>query len=232
MARILIADGDVPSCDRLARSLTGAGLGPVETVHDGEEAMKCLSAICFEVAFLDMRLPGSDGLTVLRRVRQRGLQTQVVMLAERPSIEEVVLALQIGAQDCLQKPAYLPGVIDCVRRLLDRRRFSPHVLADRLNVFVRDRAAEPSLRLTDLCRNFRISRGYASRLFQRYIGASFTQRLSHYRVQKARELLAFTDVPVYQVAAQCGFRSPRRLAETFQRVEGMSPSAYRRHGRR
>ena len=115
-------------------------------------------------------------------------------------------------------------------RLLEKKRPSPHYLAHRLNVFLQERANQCSLRLGELCRYFNISRGYATRLFQKHMGTTFTQRLNYYRIEKAKDLLESTDHPLYLIAEQCGFKNSRRMAETFRKLEGISPLKYRQQG--
>ena len=96
-----------------------------------------------------------------------------------------------------------------------------------MNVFLQERANQYPLRLGELCRNFNISRGYATRLFQKHMGTTFTQLLNYYRIEKAKDLLESTDHPLYLIAEQCGFKNSRRLAETFRKLEGISPLKYR-----
>jgi two-component system response regulator YesN len=230
MAQILVADGDPNVRTHLQNVLGNAELGRIEVVANGSEALKRLCKIPFDLAILEMAMAQFDGLQVLQVLRQRGIRTEVVMLTRQTSIQNIVQALRLGAQDCLGKPVPSSDLVEAVCRLLEKKRPSPHYLANRLNVFLREHADQSPLRLGDLCRYFSISRGYATRLFQRHIGTTFTQQLTYYRIEKAKDLLESTDDPMYLIAAQCGFKNSRRLAETFRKLEGISPVKYRQKG--
>ncbi len=230
MARILIADDDRSVCADLREELVKAGLGNVVVAENGEEALRQLCTNLFDLAIMDLEMPRLDGLKVLQTIRQRCIPTEVVMLARQIALQDIVQAVRLGAEDILMKPVVAAEFIEAVCRLIEKRHPSPHCLANRLNVFLREHATEGPLRLKDLCLYFHISRGYATSLFQKHIGSTFTQRLTFYRVEKAKGLLKTTNDPVYLIADQCGFKNSRRLAEAFRKQEGISPIKYRQQG--
>jgi len=227
MAQILIADGDPEVRIYLQSVLGNARLGRVEVAENGCEALKRLCRVPFDLAFMEMAMGQLNGLQVLRALKEKGIQTEVVILTRRTNLRSIILALQLGARDCLEKPVPATDLVELACRLLEKKRPAPHYLAHRLNVFLQERATQYPLRLGELCRHFKISRGYATRLFHRHMGTTFTQRLNHYRIEKAKSLLESTDQPLYLVAEQCGFKNSRRLAETFRKLEGISPLKYR-----
>ena len=227
MAQILIADGDPKVRIYLQSVLGHAQLGRIEVAANGCEALKRLCRIPFDLAIMEMAMGQLNGLQVLQILRKKGIQTEVVILTRKANIRSIILALQLGAQDCLEKPVPATDLVEVACRLLEKKRPSPHYLAHRLNVFLQERANQYPLRLGELCRNFNISRGYATRLFQKHMGTTFTQLLNYYRIEKAKDLLESTDHPLYLIAEQCGFKNSRRLAETFRKLEGISPLKYR-----
>ncbi len=230
MARILVADSDPHGSNYLREVLVEERFGEIETVGDGKEALEHLCTGVYDLAILEMYMPRVGGLEALQAIRQKGIQTDIVILCRNAAVEDVVQALKTGAQDFLKKPVHTSSIIDAVGRLLEKQHPSPHYLADRLNKYLREHATQCSLKLNDLCRHFKISRGYVTRLFQKHIGATFTQCLISYRVEKAKDLLESTDDPIYLIAEQCGFKNSRRLAETFRKLEGISPIKYRQRG--
>ena len=228
--RILIADDEEQVCTYLERVLRPEPW-EVRTVYNGREALELLGSGNFDVAVLDLYMPPHNGLEILEAVRDRGIQTDVVMLTGYGTVELAVEAMKVGARDFLTKPVKPVEFVRTLRRLLDQRSPLPHVLAGRLDDYTREQASEPTLRLDDLCRHFRISERYVCRLFQEHGGASFRQRLIHYRVERAKQLLASTDLPMSGVAEQCGFKNQRRFTETFRRQEGTTPRKYRETAR-
>jgi DNA-binding response OmpR family regulator len=93
---------------------------PVETAASGEEAMDKLEQGSYEIMLLDLRMPGMDGMEVLRRVSQQRPEIKVIIITAYGSIEMAVEAMKLGAVDFLQKPFDAADVRRVVRRLLVR----------------------------------------------------------------------------------------------------------------
>ena len=91
---------------------------PVETAASGEEAMEKLGQGDYEFMLLDLRMPGMDGMEVLRRVSQQRPEIKVIIITGYGSIDLAVEAMKLGAVDFLQKPFDAAEVRGVVRRLL------------------------------------------------------------------------------------------------------------------
>ena len=76
----------------------------VDSCEDGEEALDFLSVYSYDIVLLDIMLPKLDGMEVLRRMRQRGMDTPVLLLTAKNDIKDRVLGLDSGADDYLVKP--------------------------------------------------------------------------------------------------------------------------------
>ena len=83
---------------------------PVQTAGDGEEALQKLQDSDFSLVLLDLKLPGMDGLEVLRRIRESRPKTRVIMITAHGTIDYAVEAMKLGAVDFLRKP-FSPGEI-------------------------------------------------------------------------------------------------------------------------
>jgi DNA-binding response OmpR family regulator len=103
MAHLLIVEDDELLRDGLSAQLMQAG-HRIDTAADGEQALSLLEAGAFEGVVLDLGLPKVDGLTVLRRLRQRLPALPVLILTARDGIEDRVEGLNAGADDYLTKP--------------------------------------------------------------------------------------------------------------------------------
>ncbi len=91
---------------------------PVETAASGEEAMEKVGQGSYEFMLLDLRMPGMDGMEVLRRVTQQHPEIKVIIITAYGSIELAVEAMKLGAVDFLQKPFDAGQVRGVLRRLL------------------------------------------------------------------------------------------------------------------
>lgn len=226
MARILIADSDLHFSTALQCSFEEQ-LWDVEVARDGKEALNYLCTKYFDVLVLDFCAPGLSGLEILRAIQQRGIRIAVVMTAESATVEIAVQSIKAGAQEFIKKTMGISHFNYILCKVLERHHGSPHYLAYRLDVFIRDHCFRSSLSIDELCKQFNISSRYISKLFQHHIGIPFRRRLLYYRVQRAKRLIESTDQPLYLIAEQCGFKNQGRLTEAFRRIERISPKRYR-----
>ena len=100
--------------------LTKAGYA-VDSCADGQEALEYLeSTDAYDAAILDIMMPRVDGLTVLRRIRERGSNLPVLLLTARDAVESRVEGLDLGADDYLTKPFATQELLARLRALLRR----------------------------------------------------------------------------------------------------------------
>ena len=119
--RVLIAEDEAYLNRILEKVLTKAGYA-VDSCADGQEALEYLeSTDAYDAAILDIMMPRVDGLTVLRRIRERGSDLPVLLLTARDAVESRVEGLDLGADDYLTKPFHLDELAARIRSLTLRR---------------------------------------------------------------------------------------------------------------
>jgi two-component system OmpR family response regulator len=122
--RILVVEDDAVLAAALTRALNQSAYA-VDLVGDGEAANDALATTTYDLVVLDIALPRLDGLAVLRRLRDRRVQTPVLMLTARDTLEDRVLGLDSGADDYMTKPFDLPEFEARVRALIRRGHSAP-----------------------------------------------------------------------------------------------------------
>ena len=94
----------------------------VDACGDGDTALEILAAERYDLVLLDLNLPGTDGMTVLRTLRRSDQETRVLILSARSEIDDKVEGLDAGANDYLSKPFHL-AELEARVRSLTRRQF-------------------------------------------------------------------------------------------------------------
>ncbi len=117
--RVLLAEDDLLLGDGLREGLRQSGF-EVDWVRDGVAADRELRSDAYAAAVLDLGLPRLDGVDVLRRVREAGVTTPVLVLTARDAVPDRVRGLDVGADDYVVKPVDLDELAARLRALVRR----------------------------------------------------------------------------------------------------------------
>jgi DNA-binding response OmpR family regulator len=117
--RILVVEDDRKTAEYVQQALLAEGFA-VDVSANGDEALAGVITTPYEAVVLDIMLAGSDGLSVLRQMRERGNRTPVLLLSARGEVNERVAGLNAGADDYLAKPFALEELLARVRVLVRR----------------------------------------------------------------------------------------------------------------
>ena len=119
MESILIVDDEKNIRLTMSQSLEPLEI-PIQTAVNGEEALQKLKHGQFGMVFLDLRMPGIDGMVVLRRIKEDWPKIRVVIITAHGTIESAVEAMKMGAVDFIQKPFSPVEIRHLASRVLER----------------------------------------------------------------------------------------------------------------
>jgi len=119
--RILVVEDEQKVAKALKEGLEGEDFDVI-VAPTGEDAFFRVNTEKFDLILLDLMLPGRDGLQILTTIRKRGLETPVLLLTARDSLEDRVMGLNSGADDYLVKPFAFEELLARIRALLRRGR--------------------------------------------------------------------------------------------------------------
>jgi DNA-binding response OmpR family regulator len=117
--RLLLVEDDVMVASGIKLGLSNAGY-TVDWVGSAERAEQALDKDSFDLAIVDIGLPGVNGLELTQRLRARGLTMPVLILTARDALHDRVQGLDLGADDYMLKPFELPELLARLRALLRR----------------------------------------------------------------------------------------------------------------
>lgn len=245
---VLVVDDDAG-----VRALVRAVLEDVATLleaSDGDEALSTLeryAGSALDLVLIDHVLPKRSGLELLRLSRQRWPWIPLIVITGYGSEELAIQVFRAGASDYLRKPL---DVRQFRRSVLSHARppcssvdvagtcvqtsagsFEKVVVTHRgiarAVTFVREHFTEP-MTLSQVAEEARLSRFHFCRLFHGLVGISFREYVHALRIERAKTLLGDPGQTVTEVAYESGFHDLSHFDRVFNRVVGVSPTAYRR----
>ena len=117
--KILVVEDEEGLREALIRTLSGEGY-LADGAKDGDEGYSMIRTGLYDLVLLDIMLPVFDGLEVLRRIRSQGMDTHVILLTARSTVEDKVGGMDLGADDYLTKPFAMPELLARIR-MVSRR---------------------------------------------------------------------------------------------------------------
>ncbi len=118
-SHIVVVDDQKEICDVVREYLTGEGYR-VSTASDGGGMRRILSQSPVDLVILDLMLPGEDGLTIARALREESTNVGIIILTGRGETVDRIIGLEMGADDYLPKPFHLRELLARVKSVLRR----------------------------------------------------------------------------------------------------------------
>ncbi|AJY76511.1 response regulator [Paenibacillus beijingensis] len=229
-----------------------AGFRIVGDASNGKEAYELIVKNAPDLVICDIRMPEWDGIELLKRVRQAGIESRFVMLTCMNEFEYARQALEYGASSYLLKLSMdlisfkkMLEKMDAELRKLGRMKQIETYLSA---VPERDQAAtdHPEINkvieylnaryrgqvtLSSAARHINMDPSYLSDLFKRKTSLTLTEYVNRLRIDAALFYLKQTDDAVGEIGARVGFMNDNYFIKMFKRLTGMTPSQYRRQFR-
>lgn len=117
--RILVVEDDGKIASFLEKGLREAGFS-VDVRGDGDSALQLVLTVSYDAAVVDLMLPGMDGLTLIETMRRRNINTPVLILSARQSVDDRIQGLQRGGDDYMVKPFSFSELLARVQALIRR----------------------------------------------------------------------------------------------------------------
>lgn len=227
--KLIIADDERPARYMLASMLTDAGFSPDSILEagDGNELVALASSVKARVGFVDIRMPGLDGLAAIAEARQSSPDTVWVVVSSFADFEYARKAIRLGVTEYLVKPVSPAELMACLSRLqlgTDSPRNDP-VLGPILEHVERNFNADVSI--SDLAEQSGLTPNYLSSLFHQKLGVTFSVYLARLRMEHARKLLAGSSSGIADIARAVGYSDVRHFSRKYRDVMGEYPSETR-----
>lgn len=242
MYKIFLADDEIWVIMGLKKLIEKIG-APFQVVGEASNGVMALEEIEKkkpDVLITDIRMPGMDGLELMKEIRKKKLDTKVVLVSGYAEFDYAQKAIRMGAVDYLMKPVEaetFAKVLENLEKMLDERGgkqeeqpeeiLNPSALENIVEE-IQSRYNE-NITLTGFSEKHNISAGHLSNLLKERLGMSFSEYITAKRVQKAKELLADERLSVEKVANEVGYKDYFYFTKVFKKAVGISPSKYRKN---
>lgn len=122
--KLLIIEDDPDTASFMLSGFKRAGYA-VDHAEDGQRGLELILSYHYDAAVIDIMLPKLDGLSIVQKVRTQNINTPVVILSAKTSIDDRVRGLSLGSDDYLAKPYSFSELLARVRSLIRRANFAP-----------------------------------------------------------------------------------------------------------
>ncbi len=251
MKTILIVDDEPRTRLGIQKTLVAwsAGKYRIESAASGVEALEWLETNTVHILITDVRMPEVDGLQMLETLAERGQLPVVIIISGYAEFEYAKKSLQLGAFEYILKPLDKTMLINAAQRALElvdgrERLDAMEKLVDpklievgrdeaRYGTAIRDAIQyiyahlHEAISMKQVADQLHLNASYFSVLFKEQTGVTFSDYLTRRRLQRAKELLVTTSMPIWEIAEQVGYHTAKYFIKVFKDSEGLSPSQYR-----
>ena len=209
--------------------------------EDGEQGLDLIRELAPDLIISDIKMPKIDGVSMLKRLREEGLETPVILLTAYNDFKYVQAALRLKAADYILKPIKEEELKEAIKKLFYQEDPSENVNPPGLDFYPQNNISNKyvlqainyikfhyreDISISTVARFLEISDGYLSRAFKKETSYTFISYLTYYRIQMACILLKDCRVKVYEIAAKVGYSDTAYFSTLFKKLMGVSPSEY------
>ncbi len=238
MLSVYIADDEVWITLGLKKLLdkTGIETEVIGTANNGLVAKEEIAMFKPDVIFTDIRMPGLSGLDLLQTIPEISPDSKVVIITGFAEFSYAKEAVQHHAFDYLLKPIKEEDLTRVLTAILKERgeteeevKQSPaydktidNVVSDIREHYMED------ISLTSLAAKYNISMARLSEMIKEHLQLNFSDYIASLRIQRAKELLRDESLSIQEIAEIVGYNDYFYFTKVFKKVEGISPSKYRK----
>ncbi len=256
MYKVMIIDDEPIIVQGLSRSVPWEKYNcqVVDTAGSGIEGREKILEHKPDMIFLDICMPGMDGLTMVAGLRSEFADMQITILTGFRDFEYAKKALNLGVTRFLLKPSNMDEIEEAVAAMKDKcdkkrevigmpadyqelegeKEQEPQTHEDVASNFIVRNAMNyieehysEKILLSDVADKIYVSQWHLSKLLNKETGQSFSEILNGIRIKKAKELMKDPSLRIGDIAEEVGFQDVAHFSRTFKKLTGVSAGEYR-----
>ncbi|RKP52931.1 response regulator [Cohnella endophytica] len=251
MKTILIVDDEPRTRQGIRKTLEAWSSGEhrIVTASNGVEALAWLEKNETNLLVTDIRMPEIGGLDLVEKLNEMAYPPVVIVISGHPEFDYAQRALRLGVVEYLLKPLDKAKLVRAVEQAFKREedlhrigRMEKLVDPKLLEAGEQEMKYSPPVRETiryleehlhepvsmrEVAEHLHLNASYFSVLFKEQTGLTFSEYLTRKRIQRAKELLVSTRMPIADIAERVGYQTAKYFVKVFRSIESLSPGQYR-----
>lgn len=218
-----------------------------DQASNGKDALALIEKKKYDLILTDIQMSFIDGIELLREMRARNIQSEVVLVSSYDEFEYARQGLVLGATDYILKPAEdnkLKEMLLRVKEKLDsKQEIAKEVksAAKSLEITVPEEGmphnicryfsdnSDRIITLEEMSESFGFSKDYFGKLFKSHMGVSFNSFYSAVKIEKAKSLLKTGNYKNYEISDMLGYSTVDYFSKIFKEMTGVTPTQFRTH---
>ena len=250
---ILIVDDEPRTRQGLKRTLDTWAKGEYQiiTAANAEETIEIMRQQKIDILLTDIRMPEMTGLELLKVIKEQNMSPVIIVISAYSEFEYAHEALRLGVINYLLKPISKKNLIEAVEdavkavekqeragmiekvvdiKLVDANTQNPsnrlpiREALDYINQHLKNELSQK-----EVADHVHLNPSYLSVLFKDHVKLTFSEYVTRRRIQRAKELLMSTNLPIADIAEESGYKTAKYFIKIFKEMEGETPSAYRKN---
>ena len=248
MVKIMIVDDEV--WDRQALKIILKDLSNAEVIaeaRNGREAIELDKKFNPDIIIIDIKMPGIDGIKASEIIKKENPKKTIIMITAYDDFELVRKALVLGVNDYVLKPVRPTEILEVIKNAIVNLNINDNAKISSEAIKVNDKVEEvikvnspielvieyinnnlsENIKLDKMASICNLSACYFSKLFKKEKGVNLISYVNNIKIERAKELLKVTDMPIINIAIDLGFDDCAYFIRVFKKTEGITPKKYR-----
>ncbi|NFI95292.1 response regulator [Clostridium botulinum] len=239
MLNIMIVDDEILERQALKMIINNSDSGRViAEACNGRGAIEVDRKFNPDIIIIDVKMPGIDGIKASQIIKEQNKNKIIIMITAYDDFELVHKALLLGVNDYILKPIKPSELIDAINSIFVNLKINKDTYVEKSVNELKEvpiKAAieyiqnnfDEKVSLEQMASICNLSPCYFSKVFKKAVGVNFVSYVNDTKINKAKELLENTDIPVLNVALDLGFDDCGYFIRVFKKSQGVTPKKYR-----